>query len=121
MEVRLASNKPHNMHVYEKETTAGGLGLAQGRREYGQDLEARDLGGGFGEGGGYCSEKNGDRTAKEGRRRFEDDDIFVSSFEFVDVPFEFVGKVASAGAMAEACDIEGSPTSSRHVVPSVRA
>lgn len=33
---------------------------------------------------------------------------------FSDVPFELVGKVARAGAMAEASDVESCTTSSRH-------
>jgi len=33
---------------------------------------------------------------------------------FADIPFEFVGEVASAGAMAEATDIESCATARRH-------
>lgn len=33
----------------------------------------------------------------------------------MDVPFEFVGKIASARAVAEASHIEGGATSARHV------
>lgn len=33
---------------------------------------------------------------------------------FADIPFEFVGEVASAGAVAEATDIESGATSRRH-------
>lgn len=51
----------------------------------------------------------------EGGRRFEIDNGLGSSFGFRDVPFEFVGKVASASAMAKASDIECRSSTARHI------
>lgn len=55
----------------------------------------------------------------EGRGTREEDSEGLTTrlivrFFFSDVPFELVGKVARAGAMAEASDVEGCATSSRH-------
>ncbi len=38
-----------------------------------------------------------------------------------DVPFELVGEVARAGAMAEAGDVEGGAAAARHVGAGIRA
>lgn len=46
------------------------------------------------------------RGRKRGRKRERERGV-------VDIPFEFVGKVAGAGAVAEACDIQGS-AAARH-------
>lgn len=46
--------------------------------------------------------------------RFERLDDSTHRAFFSDVPFELVGQVARAGAMAEASDVEGCTTASRH-------
>lgn len=46
----------------------------------------------------------------------DDDGRSISPARIVDIPFEFVGEVACAGALAEASHIESrSPSSRRHV------
>lgn len=97
-----------------------GPGLARSRRNYGQRTCRLEVGiEGSGRGNTIASSNKGARMAKEGGRRFESDNRLGSPFGFADVPFEFVGKVASPGAMAEARDIKGGSTSTRHDMLSV--
>ena len=44
-----------------------------------------------------------------------DDGRSISPARIADIPFEFVGEVAGASAVAEASDIEGGSAASRHV------
>ena len=54
------------------------------------------------------------RGTRDERGRFGGFDDSNHRPFFSDVPFELVGKVARAGAMAEASDVESCTTSSRH-------
>ncbi len=96
----------------EMKGEGGGCVAKETPNRGGLDEAEEGVGGGRGRRGGFLVQDEERAISKTASRR--DDGRSIPPARIVDIPFEFVGEVASTRAVAEASHVEGS-TTSRHV------